>query len=100
MKKFRIIGLAAAALIGSAQINGSFAQTGDKTPPTQSEQKPGPADNQIANDVDAIIAQLKANLRLTVDQEKNWARLADRNARLWNCAVEKRHGKRESPEPS
>ena len=67
-----IIGLAAAALIGSAQINGSFAQTADKTPPAQSEQKPGPAANQIANDVDARIALLEANLRLTVDQEKNW----------------------------
>jgi len=67
-----IIGLAAAALIGSAQINGSFAQTGDKTPPAQSEQKPGPAANQIANDVDARIALLEANLRLTVDQERNW----------------------------
>jgi hypothetical protein len=75
MKKFMIIGIATAALIGSAQINGSFAQSGDKTPPAQSEQKPGPADNQVANDVDARIAQFKANLRLTVDQEKNWSGL-------------------------
>ncbi len=73
MKKYMIIGIATAALIGSAQINGSVAQTGDKTPPAQSEQKPGPVDNQVANDVDARIAQLKANLRLTVDQEKNWS---------------------------
>ncbi len=72
MKKFMIIGIATAALIGSAQFKGSVAQTGDKTPPTQSEQKPGPVDNQVANDVDARIAQLKANLHLTVDQEKNW----------------------------
>ncbi|MGD0636325.1 MAG: Spy/CpxP family protein refolding chaperone [Beijerinckiaceae bacterium] len=72
MKKFIVIGIVAAALISSAQINGSIAQTGEKLPPEQSEQKTGPADNQIANEVDARIAQLKANLRLTVDQEKNW----------------------------
>ena len=33
----------------------------------------GPADNQIANEVDAKIAELKASLRLTSDQEKNWS---------------------------
>jgi hypothetical protein len=73
MKKFMILGIATAALISSAQINVSNAQSGDKSPPAQSEQKTGPADNQVANDVDARIAQLKANLRLTVDQEKNWS---------------------------
>jgi hypothetical protein len=72
LKKFIIIGIATAALIGSAQINESLAQSGDKTAPTQSEQKLGPADNQIADEIDARIAQLKANLRLTVEQEKNW----------------------------
>jgi LTXXQ motif family protein len=73
MKNFMIVGIATAALIGSAQINASIAQTADKSPPAQSEQKSGPADNQVANDVDARIAQLKANLRLTVDQEKHWS---------------------------
>ena len=46
-----------------------------KSTATQTETPTGPADNQIANDVDARIAQLKANLRLTVDQEKNWPAL-------------------------
>ena len=46
-----------------------------KSTPTQAEPTTGPADNQIANDVDARIALLKANLRLTVDQEKNWPAL-------------------------
>jgi len=72
MKHFLIIGMASAALIGFANINVSIAQTGNAPAPAQSEQKTGPADNQIANDVDARIALLKANLRLTVDQEKNW----------------------------
>ncbi len=32
----------------------------------------GPADNQIANEVDARIARLKASLQLTVEQERSW----------------------------
>ncbi len=72
MKKFILIGLASAALTGLPLINGSIAQTGDKTPTAQSEQNTGPADNQIANEVDARIADLKARLNLSVDQEKYW----------------------------
>jgi hypothetical protein len=72
MKKFILIGLASAALTGFPLVNDSIAQTYDKTPAAPSEQKAGPADNQIANEVDARIAQLKAHLNLSVDQEKNW----------------------------
>jgi hypothetical protein len=72
MKKFILIGLASAALTGFPLISGSIAQTNDKAPAAQSEQKTGPADNQIANEVDARIAELKARLNLSVDQEKNW----------------------------
>lgn len=72
MKKFLIIGIASAALSGFANVNVSFAQTGAPPPPAPSEQRMGPTDNQIANEVDARIAQLKANLSLTADQEKNW----------------------------
>ncbi len=79
MKKLLIIALSSAALLGTVQINASFAQSSDK-PMMQSDPKPaaqaersGPADNQIANDVDARIARLKADLRLTADQEKNWS---------------------------
>jgi hypothetical protein len=72
MKKLITIGIAVIALTGFAQVENSSAQTSEKTSSAQSEQKAGPADNQIANDVDAKIADLKANLNLTVDQEKNW----------------------------
>jgi hypothetical protein len=72
MKKFILIGLASAALTGFPLLNGSIAQTNDQTPAAASEQNAGPADNQIANEVDARIAHLKAHLNLSVDQEKNW----------------------------
>jgi hypothetical protein len=75
MKKFLIVGIASAALTGFANIAVAVAQTNDNPPPAQSDAAMGPADNQIANDVDARIAQLKANLRLSVDQEKNWSGL-------------------------
>ncbi len=78
MKKKIIIGLSSLALICAASINGAFAETGDAKPPqpkaAQTDQT-GPSDNQIANDVDARIAWLKAELRLTPDQEKNWPSL-------------------------
>lgn len=80
MNKFLIIGIASAVLTGFANVNTSIAQTGDTPPPAQSEQKtpeqkPAPVDIQTANEVDARIAELKANLHLTADQEKNWAGL-------------------------
>ncbi len=75
MNKFLIIGIASVALTGFANVNVSIAQTGDTPPAAQSEQKTEPVDNQIANEVDARIAELKANLHLTGDQEKNWAGL-------------------------
>ncbi len=82
MNKFLIIGIASAALSGFANVNLSIAQTGAPIPPAPQAGAPsppappgqmmGPTDNQIANMVDARIAQLKANLSLTVGQEKNW----------------------------
>jgi hypothetical protein len=88
MKKFLITAGAAVALMAAANFDSSRAQTGEKpapapaqaepmmkSTPTQTEPATGPADNQIADDVDARIAQLKANLRLTVDEEKNWPAL-------------------------
>ena len=72
MRKLLIIGAASVMLTGFADIRLAAAQTSDSPPPAQSETTTGPADNQIANDVDAKIAQLKADLSLTVDQEKNW----------------------------
>jgi hypothetical protein len=84
MKKLMIIALSGAALIGSGAVAPSLAQTNDNTAPTQSRpnttpvaqaDRNGPPDNQVANEVDAKIARLKASLRLTADQEKNWSGL-------------------------
>jgi hypothetical protein len=81
MKKLLIIGMSCGVLLGVAGVNGALAETGDAAPPKQSQPKPsqaeqtGPTDNQIADDVDARIAWLKAELRLTLDQDKNWASL-------------------------
>jgi hypothetical protein len=81
MKKLMIIALSGAALIGSGAVAPSLAQTSDNAAPTQSQpntspvaqvDRNGPPANQISNEVDARIAQLKASLRLTPDQEKNW----------------------------
>lgn len=45
-------------------------------PPAPIEtERSGQADNQIADDVDARIAQLKASLRLTVEEDGKWAPL-------------------------
>jgi hypothetical protein len=81
MKKLMIIALSGAALIGTGAVAPSLAQTSDNSAPTQSQpnttpvvraDRNGPPDNQIANEVDAKVARLKASLRLTADQEKNW----------------------------
>lgn len=78
MKKKIIIGLSSLALACAASLNGAFAETGDAKPPQQKaapSDQTGPSANQIANDVDARIAWLKAKLQLTPDQEKNWSGL-------------------------
>jgi zinc resistance-associated protein len=82
MRHFLTAGLAGVALLSAAGLGASRAETPEKMPAAQVEpmmksQPPqaepaGPTDNQIANDVDARIAFLKAGLRLTVEQEKNW----------------------------
>jgi hypothetical protein len=81
MKKLMIIALSGAALIGSGAVAPLLAQTSDNAATTQSQpnttpvtqaDRNGPPANQISNEVDARIAQLKSSLRLTADQEKNW----------------------------
>jgi hypothetical protein len=82
MRHFLTAGIAGLALLSAAGLNASRAQTPENMPPAKAEpmmksqpaqaEPTGPTDNQIANDVDARIAFLKAGLRLTVDQEKNW----------------------------
>ncbi len=80
MKHFLLIGLSSAALLVAVCANG--AETSDAPTPAQPKaaaaaltEQTGPTDNQIANDVDARIAWLKAELRLTPDQEKKWSAL-------------------------
>jgi hypothetical protein len=106
MKKILLAGLASAALMGAATVNAARAEPADKAPAVQAEpmMKPSPgqaesatatADNQISNDVDARIAQLKANLHLTVDQEKNWPSL---QTALHDDGVRQLKAAMESPE--
>ena len=84
MRKHLLIGLSSVALLSAAYVGGASAQAVATPPPVQSDQKPtpaarpvqtGPADNQVADEVDARLAQLKADLRLTSDQDKSWSGL-------------------------
>ena len=83
MRSRFLIGLSSIALMNFAALGVATAQNAaaPAPAPAPTEQKAdtaapgGPADNQIANEVDARIAQLKASLRLTTDQEKNWSGL-------------------------
>jgi hypothetical protein len=84
MNKMMIIALSGAALLGLGAAAPSLSQPNDNAAPTQSQpntsaltqaDKNVPPANQISNEVDARIAQLKASLRLTADQEKNWPAL-------------------------
>ena len=81
MRKHLLVGLSSAAIMSFALGGGAYPQSTVTPPPAPPAQKTettgppvqqGPADNQIANEVDARIAQLKASLRLTADQEKSW----------------------------
>jgi hypothetical protein len=71
MKTYLLLALSSAALLGTVHVNASRAETA----PAAQADRAGPADNQIADDVDAKIAKLKADLRLTADQENNWSSL-------------------------
>lgn len=98
MKKLLITGLVTAALVGGANMSGAFAETAVDPAPVQAEKTTGPADNQIANDVDARIGDLKARLRLTNDQETHWSglqsALRDDGIRQLNSAIEKANRQR------
>ncbi len=67
MKKFVVVTLAAAALGGSVLALGAAAAPGDAPPP------PGDAREAGGFMLDAHLAGMKAALKLTPDQEKNWA---------------------------
>ena len=101
MQKKFLIGVASAAMLGAAFLPPVYAQSPapPAPPPAQTAPPPPPApvsppaetapradapvrptdnrppDNQIANEVDAQVALLKARLQLTVDQERNWPAL-------------------------
>jgi hypothetical protein len=66
MKKFVVAALAAAALGGSALALGAAAAPGDPPPPGDAREAGGFM-------LDAHLAGMKAALKLTPDQEKNWA---------------------------
>lgn len=66
MKKFVVATLAVAALGGSALAFGAAAAPGDAPPPGDAREVGGFM-------LDAHLAGMKAALKLTPDQEKNWA---------------------------
>ena len=84
MSKGLLVGV---ALLSAVGINQSLAQTSNPAPPPATQAptvnpapaadtaRSGPTDNQIGDEVDARIAKLKADLRLTADQDGNWAGL-------------------------
>ena len=93
MRKNLLIGLSIAAISSAAFMGGAVAQAVANPPLVQSEQKAppatqpaqtGPADNQIADEVDAKIAQLKASLRLALSKEKNLVWASVRTSRFWS----------------
>jgi Spy/CpxP family protein refolding chaperone len=65
MKKLVVASLAAAALTGSVFAVGAFAAQGDPAPPAAADAR------EFL--LDARVAGMKAALKLTPDQEKNWA---------------------------
>ncbi len=76
MRSLFLTGLSSIAILAFVSV--ASAQTASPAPPRTEQNEDvtapnGPADNQVANDVDARIAQLKSSLRLTPDQEKNWS---------------------------
>lgn len=94
MKRLSVLGCAAVAL--GASIIASQAQTQpapepspappppaarteqpQSIPPAAAPERAGLTDNQIADEVDARVAQLKANLRLTAEQDGKWGALRD-----------------------
>ncbi len=69
MKKLVVVSLAAAALAGSVFALGAAAAPGDPSP--AAGEMRGMADRGFM--LDAHLAGMKAALKLTPDQEKNWA---------------------------
>lgn len=67
MKKLVVFTLAAAALSGSVLVLGAAAAPGDQPPPAAAMGQAG------GFMLDAHLAGMKAALKLTPDQEKNWA---------------------------
>jgi hypothetical protein len=89
MQKLLITTFSGVLLFGSGFIDDSFAQTVDKpvpAPTSDEARQTATADNQIANEVEARIADFKASLKLNPDQEKNWP---DLEAALRDEGIEK-----------
>ena len=88
MRRTIILAVTAAALAGSVLAESAYAQSPIAGPDagskkittardTAQEKRQGPTVNQIAAYDDARIARLKANLRLTSDQEGAWGPVED-----------------------
>jgi len=72
MKKFLLGSVAAAGLLGSVIGFGAFAAPGDPpAPPSAAEIQRMQEDHAVM--LDSHLAGMKAGLKLTADQEKNWA---------------------------
>jgi hypothetical protein len=69
MRKSLIVFMSAAMLAGTALTGSAIARDRGDVSDAQT-------DTQIANKAEARIAQLKVDLNLTADQEKNWASFA------------------------
>jgi hypothetical protein len=69
MRKSLTVFMSAAMLAGTALTGSAIARD-------RSDVSDAQTDTQIANKAEARIAQLKVDLNLTADQEKNWASFA------------------------
>ena len=88
MRRMIILAVTAAALAGSGLAGSTYAQSPIAGPDagskkattardTAREKHQGPTVNQLTAYGDARIARLKANLRLTADQESAWGAVED-----------------------
>jgi len=100
MKKLVLSSLAAAALVGSVLALGAAAAPGDPSPPAGDMRESAEGGFML----DARLAGMKAALKLTPDQEKNWApfEAAVRDAakarmEAIHAMHEAMHGERPSP---
>jgi hypothetical protein len=104
MRKFVLVSASAAAMVASTFGLGAFAAAGDApTPPSAVEMQHMQEDHAAM--LDAHLAGMKAGLKLTAEQEKNWPAfetairdVAKARAEGWRQMREQMNGK-ERPSP-